>query len=189
MQIDQRNIADSLKNHEHRVGKLEKDIKEEYRRLEEANGGSHAKRLAELDERKADAVEARQRQEEHSHGLRALEEEQRRAAEGSARDKGLRKSKADEIESCKDDLRNLRRDSGKQRAGYPQNMTQLINAIRQDNGFQQKPVGPVGDHVRLLKPVWSSMLEQVFGRVLDGFIVTSKVDQTRLTAIMRKVDW
>lgn len=180
---------DTLKSHEGRIEKLEKDIKEEYRRLEEANGGSHAKRLSELDARKADVLEAKQRLEDHNGGLRALEEGKRRAGEASADVQRLWKSKTNEMEICKEDLQNLRRDSGKQRSGYPENMTQLINAIRQDMGFQQRPVGPVGDHVRLLKPVWSPLLEQVFGGTLSAFIVTSKVDQTRLTAIINRVNW
>ena len=134
-------------------------------------------------------LEANQRLEEHNDGLRALEEGKGRAAEAFADVQRLRKSKADELGRCKEDLRTLTQDRGKQRAGYPPNMIQLINAIRQDEGFQQKPVGPVGDHVRLLKPVWSPMLEQVFGGTLSAFIVTSKIDQTRLTAIMNRVDW
>lgn len=134
-------------------------------------------------------VEARQRQEEHSHGLRALEGEQRHAAEASKQLQNKRRSKADEVESCEDDLRKLREDSGKQRAGFHPKMPQVISAIRQDNGFQQKPVGPVGDHIRLLKPVWSSILEKVFGGTLESFIVTSKVDQVRLAAILKKANW
>ncbi|MCJ1246552.1 Structural maintenance of chromosomes protein 6 [Trapelia coarctata] len=187
VQVEQRAIVDTLKNHDSRIEKLEKDIKEEYRRLEEANGGSHAKRLAELDARKGDVHEAKQRFEDHNGGLRALEEGKRRAAEASVDVQRLRKSKANELESCQDDLRTLSQDSGKQRSGYPQNMTQLKNAIRQDNGFRQKPVGPVGDYVHLLKPVWSSTLEQVFGGVLAAFIVTSKVDQARLTDLKNRV--
>lgn len=68
-------------------------------------------------------------------------------------------------------------------------MTRLLAAIRQDDGFQQKPVGPMGNHVRLLKPLWSRILEKSFGGALEAFIVTSKEDQLRLSAMMQKVGW
>lgn len=68
-------------------------------------------------------------------------------------------------------------------------MSRLLSAIRQDDGFQLRPVGPVADHVRLLKPLWSSILEKSFGGALDSFIVTSKDDQLRLSGIMQRVGW
>lgn len=68
-------------------------------------------------------------------------------------------------------------------------MSRLVSAIKEDQGFLQKPVGPVGQHVRLLKPLWSSVLEKSFGGALSSFIVTSKQDQSRLSALMQKVAW
>ena len=81
------------------------------------------------------------------------------------------------------------KDRGQQQQAYPPNMSRLLNAIRQDDGFQQRPVGPVANHVRLLKPLWSSILEKSFGGALDSFIVTSKDDQLRLSGLMQKVGW
>lgn len=68
-------------------------------------------------------------------------------------------------------------------------MSRLTSAIRQDDGFIQKPVGPLGSHVRLLKPLWSSILEKSFGAALNSFIVTSKQDQSRLSSLMKRVGW
>ena len=86
-------------------------------------------------------------------------------------------------------MNNLLKDRGQQQGAYPPNMPWLINAIRQDNGFIQKPVGPMGSHVRLLKPVWSSILEKSFGAALNSFVVTSKQDQSRLSSLMHRVGW
>ncbi len=47
----------------------------------------------------------------------------------------------------------------------------------------------MGNHVRLLKPLWSRILEKSFGGALEAFIVTSKEDQLRLSAMMQKVGW
>lgn len=98
-------------------------------------------------------------------------------------------SKQKEIQQCEDRLNNLLKDRGQQQGAYSGNMSQLLKAIREDQGFLQKPVGPVGDHVRLLKPLWSSVLEKSFGGTLSSFIVTSKQDQSRLSALMQRVAW
>lgn len=68
-------------------------------------------------------------------------------------------------------------------------MSRLLNSIQQDDNFLQKPVGPLGNHVQLLKPLWSSILEKSFGGALETFIVTSKQDQSRLSALMQKIGW
>ncbi len=81
------------------------------------------------------------------------------------------------------------RDRGQQQQAYPANMTRLLTAIRQDDGFKQRPIGPMGNHVRLLKPLWSSILEKSFGGALEAFVVTSKEDQLRLSAMMQRVGW
>ena len=93
------------------------------------------------------------------------------------------------MKHCEERLESLVRDRGQQQQAYPQNMSRLLSAIRQDDGFQQRPVGPVANHVRLLKPLWSSVLEKSFGGALDSFIVTSKDDQLRLSSMMQRVGW
>ena len=188
-QIEQRSIKEALRSEDDRIKKYTGDIADEYRRLEEANGGSHAKRLAELDQRKAEIEEAKAGLAEHKGGLAELEGNQMRAKQASDDLKGPRSHKEQEIQQCKENLQALSKDRGQRLGGYPPNMTQLLNAIRQDHGFQQKPIGPIGEHVRLLKPLWSGILEKSFGSSLNSFIVTSKVDQTKLSSIMQKVKW
>ena len=98
-------------------------------------------------------------------------------------------SKRDEVQQCEERLNTLVRDRGQQQGAYKPSMPRLLNAIRQDDGFLQKPVGPLGNHVQLLKPLWSSILEKSFGAGLETFIVTSKQDQSRLSVLMQKVGW
>ena len=93
------------------------------------------------------------------------------------------------MKHCEERLESLVRDRGQQQQAYPQNLSRLLREIRQDDGFQQRPVGPVANHVRLLKPLWSSVLEKSFGGALDSFIVTSKDDQLRLSSMMQRVGW
>lgn len=94
-----------------------------------------------------------------------------------------------EIRNCEDRLNTMVRDRGQQQGAYKPSMPRLLNAIRQDEGFLQAPVGPMGNHVRLLKPLWSSVLEKSLGGALDTFIVTNKKDQARLSILMQKVQW
>ena len=118
-----------------------------------------------------------------------LEGNKIRAKQASDALKGPRSHKEQEIQQCKENIDALLRDRGQGLGGYPANMTQLLKAIKQDLSFQQMPVGPIGEHVRLLKPLWSGILEKSFGASLNSFIVTSKVDQTKLSSIMQKVKW
>lgn len=73
--------------------------------------------------------------------------------------------------------------------GYHERIPVLLKAIQQEKAFAQPPVGPVGHHVSLLKPKWSSILETSFGATLNSFIVTSKKDMNTLSNIMNRVGW
>jgi structural maintenance of chromosomes protein 6 len=122
-------------------------------------------------------------------GKRDLEMNKARAAKAVEEAKGPRSAKSQEIQEAREHLQNLLKDRGQQRSGYPPRMPQLIKAIGQDGGFRERPLGPIGDHVRLKKPVWSSILEKSLGAALNSFIVTSKQDQSRLSSIMQRVQW
>ena len=178
-----------LRETERRIEKFKDEIAEEYRKLEEANGGSHARRLAELDERKAEIEVVKRRLEEHNRGLQSLEEDKTRAIQGLESLRVPRRDKTQEIQQCNDDLQALMKDRGQQLGGYPSSMSNFIKAMRQDHSFQQPPVGPIGEYVRLLKPAWSGVLEKSFGGALNSFIVASKQDQTKLSSIMKRCKW
>ncbi|KAL3446823.1 hypothetical protein BJX65DRAFT_110411 [Aspergillus insuetus] len=67
-------------------------------------------------------------------------------------------------------------------------MPALLRAIQQEQSFTERPIGPIGNFVTLLKPEWSSVLESSFGATLNSFIVTSKGDQSTLSKIMHRVN-
>ncbi|KAL8721353.1 MAG: hypothetical protein Q9225_001965 [Loekoesia sp. 1 TL-2023] len=186
LQTEQRQIKDHLKRTEGRIKRAESDIQEEYRRLEEVNGGSNARLLAKIEEKRSELADARRRLEEHESGLHNLEDEQRRASQTLEQSKGPIPTKRQEMQACEERLNRLVKDKGKQEGAYPANLPRLLRAVQEDEGFQQMPVGPIGYHVRLLKPSWSSILEKSFGAALNTFIVTSKRDQTRLSELMAR---
>lgn len=165
------------------------DIVEERRRLAEADGGIHDRRLAEIEQQESAYEEATGRYDEHLKCLGSLEEDKKRAQTEVGIARGLLERKGGEVQQSENQLRNLMRDHGQQQGGYHENMPRLLRAIQQDDGFREKPVGPIGNHVRLLKPVWSNILEKSFGATLNSFIVTSKQDQSSLFRLMQRVNW
>ena len=170
-----------------RIQKAKTDIEAEKRRLDDANGGSHSRRIAEIEEKRADVVDARCRLHDHENGIGSLDQDKRRAEIDFEDTQGPLKAKKTEVQQCEQRLDALLKDRGQRQGAYHASMPRLLNAIRQDSGFQQQPVGPVGNHVRLLKPLWSSVLEKSFGGTLNSFVVTSKQDQSRLLGLMQRV--
>ena len=171
------------------IRKAKTDIQEENRRLGNIDGGNHARRLAEIEAKKVDAVSAKRQYQEHESRLGTLEEVKRNAEKLHEDSQGPVAHRKSEVRNCDERLQGLIRDRGQHQGAYPASMPRLLRAIEQDRTFRQAPVGPIGNHVRLLNPVWSSILEKSFGGVLNSFVVTSKEDQNRLSIVMQQVGW
>ncbi|KAL2056405.1 hypothetical protein ABVK25_003428 [Lepraria finkii] len=183
LHTEQRAISGEIKAAEDRIRKAEKDIADEHQRLSDADGGAHDLRRAEIEEKREEANAAKRRCRAHEDELPALEDNRSWAEREYNETLEPMKYKRTDVQHSEDRLNSLIRDRGRQQQSYPSNMQRLLSAIRQDDGFQQKPIGPMGAHVRLLKPLWSSILEKSFGGALESFIVTSKQDQTRLSGL------
>ena len=178
-----------MKDAEARIRTTTADILEENRRLGDLDGGNHARRLAEIEEKKRNVVTARSALHEHERSISPLEDAKRRAEPVYRESQLPVAQKKNEVRECEDRLNGLVRDRGQQQGAYPASMPRLLKAIEKDGGFRQIPVGPIGKHVRLKDPVWSNTLEKSFGGVLNSFVVTSKEDQSRLSNLMRQVGW
>ncbi|KAI9752799.1 MAG: hypothetical protein M4579_005474 [Chaenotheca gracillima] len=186
-QAEERSIRDHLKAAQQKISKTNADIEAEQDRITAATGGMHARKLEEIEELRRRASEARTRLDDHATSGRSLEDE-RRAAELEVKNvQQPLENKKQEVKQSETQLSTLIKDKGQRQDAFHENMPRLLRAIRDHAGFRDAPVGPVGNHVRLLKPVWSSVLERSFGATLTSFIVTSKKDQALLSEIMRKV--
>lgn len=184
---EQRRIQSSLKEARKKVASFESDIAEEIRRMEDANGGGHTRKLAEIEAAQQGASAAGESLSSNEAEGPQLEEKRRAAAEALANLDARLAAKRKDIDESRKRLHSLNSDRGNVMAGYDPKMPRLIQTIRNDGGFREQPVGPIGLHIRLLKPSWSALLESTFGNVLNGFIVTSKTDQMRLSDIMRRL--
>ena len=178
-----------MKDAEARIRTTKAEIQEENRRLGDLDGGNNARRLAEIEEKKSDVALAKERLQQHERSIGDLEEDRRSAEQAYKDSQAPIARKKVELQEKEQQLNGLLRDRGQQQGAYPANMARLLQAIEQDGGFRQAPVGPVGKHVRLLNPIWSSVLEKSFGGVLNSFVVTSKEDQNRLSHLMQQNRW
>lgn len=107
--------------------------------------------------------------------------------------KVLRKER-DEARLALSDQRNrlsyLERTKTSALSVYHSNMPSVLDEIeRQKSRFQEKPIGPLGASVKIKKEEWASICEVLFGKLLNGFLVSSHRDQITLREILKKKDW
>lgn len=183
----ERDMHDNLTQADKKVKKYEMLIREEEQRLEEANGGALTKKQDELKEAKQAVEDITQSQKTHIESTSKLVAE-RDAAVKKAQDAGEQvKQKQQDVSSAEGRLRASQQNRGDPYAGYERQLPKLLDSIARDTAFAQKPIGPIGTFVQLTKPRWSSIVEKVFGGTLNGFIVGSKADQSRLFRHMEQL--
>ncbi|KAL4911815.1 hypothetical protein BDW62DRAFT_196104 [Aspergillus aurantiobrunneus] len=188
LQAEQRRIREHLRATETRSGETRQKLDEETQRLADLHGGGYSQKLEELEQAKQDAVEARKRSDDHQqHANRIYDDVNAAEHQEKAASPPVLQAKRD-VEEAESVLRNLHKDGGSKISGFPDKMPALLRAIQQEQSFTERPVGPIGNFVTLLKPEWSSILESSFGATLNSFIVTSKRDQTILSEIMQRVN-
>ncbi|KAL1995373.1 hypothetical protein VTN49DRAFT_1560 [Thermomyces lanuginosus] len=187
-QSDERKIYAYLQAAQKTVKEKEREIAEETQRLADLDGGNFARREQELEEQKAEVERARERLQEHQRDEERLQAELRKAQEQVERNRAPIEKQKYDIKQAENTLDALKRDRGQTEAAFHPNMAKLLQEIRRETGFSRPPIGPIGQHVRLLKPKWSPIIEQALGTSLTGFIVTSKSDANILNRVMKKVD-
>ncbi|KAF2007928.1 dna repair protein-like protein rad18 [Amniculicola lignicola CBS 123094] len=156
----------------------------------EADNGQHAQKEQELQNAKVEHDRVRAELTKHNEGLQGVQRAVAKAINDQNDAKLERQSKREEINRTQTNIRGL---EGGQRTwmdGYSslRNLSRLLNAIERESGFRERPIGPMGRYVKLLKPEWSSILERQAGKLLNGFVVTSKADQDRLSELMKRCD-
>ena len=75
---------------------------------------------------------------------------------------------------------------------YDKNMGRVMSEIeRQKRNFKDMPIGPIGTYVKILesKEKWADICENIFGRGLNGFLVTNYDDAKTLRGILEKCQW
>lgn len=171
------------------IESLKQDIVNENKRLADIAGGDIARRQEEIAQRRAEADEAEEKLNQHQGGFKNLQDAVNDAEQNAKQATLPIQKQKKEIDQAETMLKSLSRDRGQTLSGFSEKMPQLLSAIAHEKSFNQRPVGPVGNHVRLKKPEWSAVIEQSLNNTLNSFIVTSKKDMNILMQIMQRVNW
>jgi chromosome segregation ATPase len=108
----------------------------------------------------------------------------------SQTDKNRRDELRASIAACKDRLNSLERAKSSSLLSFHQNMPRVVAEIQRfKREFKEMPIGPLGMSVKIKKEQWTSICENIFGRSLNGFLVTNYDDQKRLREILNKEKW
>ncbi|KAL6707342.1 Structural maintenance of chromosomes protein 6 [Coniothyrium glycines] len=191
LKTDQRKAGQDHANKTKEIKKLEAEIEQLRRRQAEADNGTYAAKVRQLEDAKENCKRAKEAYETHGTSLRSIQDELKDAYRVQKEaEQRLGRVREDE-KRIRDNIRALQ---GGQRGwmdGYQNqaNLDKLLGAIASENAFREKPVGPMGRHVKLLHSEWGRILEKQSGQSLNAFVVTSKADQTRLSSMMRQYNW
>jgi chromosome segregation ATPase len=186
-QREQRDIKVNVKKYKADVTRLEGHIREEETRLAGADGEAHAARMRHLEELKEAVTTAEREHNEHSAGKADVDRRLIDANKGWEEAKSNEEKATQASDTARRGLERLQQGQGSPYAPYPPNMERLVAAINKETRWKVKPVGPMGMHVHLLQPKWSSILEKTFGAILGGFVVTNRPDQDLLSHLSQKV--
>lgn len=181
---EHRESQGELKQARAKVQTIQGDIDAEQQRIEDANGGSLARKFAEIDAAKTEASQAKAEFDRSHDKMNGLMEKSQVFRSALEQEQGPWAAKKRDVDNCRNRLREMQNERPDPMRGFDQRMPELLRKIQQDRGFFQKPVGPVGLHLKLRDPKWSDILEVTFGSTLNGFIVTNKRDQVKLAKMI-----
>ena len=183
---EERDAFGRLKTARADIEVCEAKIQEEEQRLNESTGPARASKDAELS---AATDREKQLTSQIAELTQKLPHTQSRLSDAERAAKGhhaLREQKRKDILAAEQGVRELEKSTGSPYDGFDREMQNLIQAISQDRQFDHQPIGPLGAHIKLLKPEWSGILEKTFGEALNAFVVKSKKDHSRLSQVIRR---
>ncbi|KAK3074202.1 Structural maintenance of chromosomes protein 6 [Teratosphaeriaceae sp. CCFEE 6253] len=183
---EQRDVKEHMKKELERTKMLAKQVAEERSRMADAEGEEHAQRLQKLEQLEAGVNATKLEYAVHAEDGGDLKHQQDQTFGALETARATREQRQGELNEAKRSLHEMGRSPGHPFAGYNQNMEKLVRAVDQETRWRHKPVGPMGRHVRLLKPKWSHQIEKTFGAALNAFVVTTNDDKRLLSDLMNR---
>lgn len=183
---EERNIHFRIQSHETTRNGIQSKIDEERLRLRNLSGEAEAAKQRDIEQAQEKLQEIDARIERNERALPDLLQNKKDTENDFKQADSHLKSKREELQTASDELRGLEHNRGSRLAGFEQATARIRGDIERDSRYREKPVGPMGLHVRLLQPKWSSIIEKSFGSSLDAYVVTSRQDQTILAETLRK---
>ncbi|KAG5927340.1 hypothetical protein E4U42_002339 [Claviceps africana] len=164
----------------------ETKIQEELSRLNESSSSVRTQKESEKERAQTLQLDLDQRIEDYRHQLPILMSKVTKAEESIKAQQQIKDRKRKDIIQVEQGISELQKSTGSVFDGFDRDISQLVRLIASDSGFDSKPLGPLGVHIRLLKPEWSGILEKMLGEALNAFVVKSKKDQSRLSGFIRR---
>lgn len=183
---EERDAFSRLKTAKAEIKTCEEKIKEEEKRLGESTGTARAEKDAELSEVTSQERSINEQILLQNEQLPVLQSKLADVEQDLKKQQQLMERKRQDTLAAETGVRELEKSTGSAYEGFDREMIKLAKGVSNDGGFDNKPIGPLGAHIRLLKPEWSGILERTLGETLNAFVVRSKRDQTRLSGMIRR---
>ncbi|KAK5107163.1 hypothetical protein LTR62_001688 [Meristemomyces frigidus] len=183
---EEKSIREHMKKARTMVQNLENDVEIETARIANAEGDEHGARLQRLEELKTTVNAVKEEETLHKARHAELARAKDEAARAYEKTRQPLEQERDALGNAERKLTEMQRSQARPLAGYRPNMELLVRAVDSETRWRHKPVGPMGRHVRLLKPEWSSQIEKTFGAALESFVVTNSEDQRLFREISRR---
>lgn len=181
-----------ITNKQKSIKNYEAQIEEHRQRQAEADNGQYAAKMQELEEAKQEMDKAKEAIENHNASFPELTK-QLKTAQDQRQPVSARLQEHRQAEQrSKTAIRDLEQGQRNWIDSYPDpaKLDQLLRMMKQNEGrFRSPPIGPLGRHIKLLKPEWGSILEKQSGASMNSFIVRSKADQLLLSNLMKSAGW
>lgn len=188
LQREERDAYTRLKILRMDISSCEKKIQDEENQLRESTGTARAEKDAKLAESRNLEKSLVTQMADLTQELSIIQDNVRDAQQTLKDAESLRDIKRKEILVAEVRLKDLEKNTGSILDGFDRDIVKLAQATAGDKGFECKPIGPLGVHIKLIKPEWSGLLEKILGDGLNAFVVRSKSDQTRLSSLIRQLN-
>ena len=186
IQTEERDAHSNFQGAKNSLADHKRKIEAEETRLEQANGEAHSRKLRELEDAKKTVADIAQALDEARNSEGDLPKNLEAAKKKVAGVAAEIQRKRGEIHAVQEEIKHLEGSQPSPFDGYEGTIRQLVSAIERERGFQSKPIGPLGKYIQLLKPEWSDVLEALFQRDLNAFLVTNKADMRLLQTLMHQ---
>lgn len=188
IQTEERDAHSNFQAAKNSLADHKRKILAEQTRLEQTNGEAHSRKLGELDDAKKKVADITQALDEARNSEGDLPKNLEAAKKKVAGVNAEIQRKRGEIHAVQEEIKHLEGSQPSPYDGYEGTIRQLVGAIEREQGFQSKPIGPLGKYIQLLKPEWSDVLEALFQRDLNAFLVTNKADMRLLQNLMHQTN-
>ena len=174
-----------IKHKKHQIEEFERQLAVEQGKL-----GRDAKR-EEVQGQLERAIQDREAKiREHKRAVADLEDHKKAEAAAQTKLQGLQepmrrnRDKLQGIDAQIDQLKQIAEKGGL--AIYHRNMPRLVQQVQGANWHGERPVGPLGQFVKLRDPDWALALRAMIGWTMHAWAVTTERDRTQLQRMFRE---